>query len=109
MTDFITKTDLSLIFSIISLIFTSFSAILASYAAVKVVAMEKSTHSLQYMPVDPQLDKENQAFMEQMSVDDNWATSDDSIRKQQEIFKKDMEENLEYFYPEEEDKKTFSF
>ena len=53
--------------------------------------MEKSTHQVTYMPIDEQIDKENQDFMKQ------WATDDDSLQTQQKVFKEDLEDLMPEF------------
>ena len=87
--------------SIIGLTFAIFSAILASYAAIKVVAMEKSTHQVQY--IDPEIDRLNKEFM------DEWATSDETIKKQDKLFAEDLEDQMPEFSPSDDDKEVFSF
>ena len=103
MTDIITKTDLSLIFSIISLTISVISAIVGSYAAIQVVALRNSTHSVTYMPIDPEIEKANREYAEQ------WATEDSEIDKQNKMWGKDLEENMPDFAPSEDDKKKFVF
>jgi hypothetical protein len=96
--------------SILSLLFCTISVILATYAAITVKAMEKSTHSVTYMPVDEQIDKENQAFMsDSKEKAPEWATSDDMLNKQQDAFKEDLEEQFPEFALDDEDKKIYSF
>lgn len=46
------KADISLILSIVSVLFTIITAIFSFLAYAKVVGMEKSTHQIQWMPVD---------------------------------------------------------
>ena len=76
--------------------------IVGIYAIVSVKAMEKSTHSVTYMPIDPEIDKANQEFS------NSWATDDSEIEKQNKMWAKDLEENLPDFAPNDEDKKRFS-
>lgn len=92
-----------IILAICGFVFGIIGLCVALIAVVKVIAMEKSTHSIQYMPVDPQIDKENQAFIDQ------WATSDESLEKQNKLFRKDLEEEMPEFALDEEDRKRFSF
>jgi len=98
--------DYQILLTICSLLSIAFSLILiitSIYAAVKVTAMEKSTHQVTYMPIDEQIDKENQDFMKQ------WATDDDSLQTQQKVFKEDLEDLMPEFAPEDDDKKIHSF
>lgn len=46
------KTDIALILSLVSILFTMVTAIFSLLAYAKVVGMEKSTHQIQWMPVD---------------------------------------------------------
>ena len=45
---------INIIIAIICLTFSGLGLILGSIAYIKVVGMEKSTHSVQYMPMDPE-------------------------------------------------------
>lgn len=87
---------LALLFSIVTL----FVSILALS---KVNGLERSTHSVQMIPVDEEIDKYNQ------DVVDSWATSDESLEKQRKLFREDLEEEMAEFAPSEEDKKIYSF
>jgi len=89
--------------SLLSIAFSLISIITSIYAAVKVTAMEKSTHQVTYMPIDEQIDKENQDFMKK------WATDDESLQTQQKVFKEDLEDIMPEFAPEDDDKKIHSF
>jgi len=89
--------------SLLSIAFSLISIITSIYAAVKVTAMEKSTHQVTYMPIDEQIDKENQDFMKK------WATDDESLQTQQKVFKEDLEDLMPEFAPEDDDKKIHSF
>jgi len=93
-----------IITSSISLIFSFLTALFAIKAYIEVKAMEKSTHSLQYVPVDPEIDKANQEFMAQ----DKWASSEKAIHKQNELYKEEIEEKLPEFALSDEDKEVFS-
>jgi len=90
--------------SIIGLTIACVSIILASYAAIKVVAMEKSTHTIQY--VDPTIDKENEEFMKSAT---DWATSDEALEKQEELYREDLEDEMPFFAPTDSDKEKISF
>ena len=86
-----------LTFSIIGIIF-------ALVAYTKVIAMEKSTHQVTYMPIDPKIDEENTAFMEK-----EWATQEEDLTKQKKLYKEDLEDVMPEFAPGDEDKKIYSF
>jgi len=72
-------------------------------ALIQVKALQASTHSVQYMPIDPQIDKENEELMA------GWGTSDEAISEQDKLFKEALEEEMPEFVPNEEDKKKYSF
>lgn len=56
-------------------IISGISLIIGIYCTIKVLAMEKSTHSVQYVPMD-----------------ENWATDDKKIDNINKQFKEDTEE-----------------
>jgi hypothetical protein len=74
---------LALIFSIVAL--------------VKAFAVEKATHSVHMVPMDPEIEAANKKFMEE------WATTDDAIKTQNEAYKEDLlKEMPDLAQPEEE-------
>jgi len=97
------STILLAVCSLLSIILSVICLITSVFALIKVTAMEKSTHQVTYMPIDEQIDKENQDFMKQ------WATDDDSLQTQQKVFKEDLEDLMPEFAPEDDDKKIHSF
>jgi antitoxin component of RelBE/YafQ-DinJ toxin-antitoxin module len=72
-------------------------------ALIQVKALKESTHSVQYMPIDPSIDDENQKTL------NSWATSDGAINEQHQMFKEDLEDDLPEFAPKDEDKKKHSY
>lgn len=64
--------------------------------------MEKSTHTVQMVPVDEEIDKANQEFMKK------WASSEEAIAKQNKLYKEDVEEAMPEFALDDEDKEIFS-
>lgn len=92
-----------LVTSGISLLFSIVTMFVAILALSKVNGIERSTHSVQMVPIDDEIDDYNQKIVSQ------WATSDESIEEQQKLFKKDLEMEMEEFLPSEEDKKIHSF
>lgn len=77
--------------------------IMSIYAIIEVKALQRSTHSVQYMPIDPEIDKENSEYT------NKWATSEASLREQDKLYNEDLEAQMPSFLPDEEDKKTYSF
>jgi len=96
------KMDLFIIISSISLIFSIISLIIGLVALVKTIAAEKSTHSVTYMPMDTEIDKANDEYL-------NWATKESKIAKDQELFQEDLETEMPDFFPDEEDRKVTSY
>lgn len=85
------------------LTFSFLSVCLALLAWTKVQALEKSTHTFQYVPIDEEVAKANDKTVEQ------WATSPESIAQQEKLFKEDRDELMPEFAPDEEDKKLYTF
>lgn len=73
--------NISLILAICACVFAVISIIIGLIALVKVISMEKSTHSVQYVPLE-------------MMPEDKWATTDKEI---EEINKTVKETNEEIF------------
>lgn len=82
---------------------TLLSVLLSALAWTKVQALEKSTHTFQYVPIDEEVAKANDKTVEQ------WATSPESIAQQEKLFKEDRDELMPEFAPDEEDKKLYTF
>jgi biopolymer transport protein ExbB/TolQ len=99
-------TAIAVIFSIISLICSLFAlheaksmVKYAIEAKIETEAMRKSTHTVQYAPIDPEIDKANQ----------QWATREEVLQKQNKMFQEDLEEEMPELAPDEDDKEIFSF
>lgn len=89
--------------AIIGLIFGLIGTIIGGLAFLKVLAMEKSTHTITYTPVDAEIEKANKEYM------GGWATQDTFLKEDREMFNEDLEKVMPDFYPEEDDKKVRSF
>lgn len=87
---------LVLVTSILSILLAIGAIIMSSMALLKALATEKATHSVQFMPIEDNLK-------------DNWSTSEASLKKQADLYKKDVEENLPDFADNEEATKPYSF
>ena len=81
-----------------SLIFGLSGFLMGLIAIIEVKAMQKSTHSVQYMPLN----------MEDVR-DENWGTSEESLEKQRNLFKEDLEDNMPEFALDEDDRQRYSF
>lgn len=80
-------------------------------ALIKVIAMEKSTHTMQYVSTEEELKnytkQENTANWD---LDSNWATSPETLADQQKKYTEDLkDEGLDFFLPTDDDKKKYSF
>jgi len=83
------------------------SVIIAVISLVKVIAMEKSTHTITYQPVDEEIDAHNERFLK--SEEETWATTEASLVKQQSEYKEQLESDLPEFSDSDEDKIIHSF
>lgn len=89
----------AMVIFVISAICGIFGAICAIYAVIEVKALQRSTHQIQYVPIDPKVDAENT----------EWATSDAALNQQNKLFAEDIEDSLEPFSPDDDDKARYSF
>lgn len=95
-------TPFLLTFSIISIILSILAILCAIKAYVTVKAMEKSTHTITYAPVEEVIKGNSQPSFD--------PTSDEEIDKQNKLYQKDLSELMPEFAPDESnDKKIISF
>ena len=95
--------DLSIIVisaSIIGLTIACVSFIVASLALCKIIGLEKSTHQVQFVPIDEEINKANEEFH---------ATTGESLAAEQKLYNDEIAESMPEFALSDEDKKTFSF
>lgn len=98
------KIDVLLIISSLAFTLSFISTILGLVALIKIVAAEKSTHTLTYQPVDEEIERANKEVME------NWSKQSQSwVAEDQKNFKEDLEENFPEFLNEEEEDGAISF
>lgn len=78
-----------------------FTLLLALFTVIELQAMKKSTHQIEYMPLDPKA----------MEIADDWATSEESIQKEMDKYKEDMKKDpaMSFFNNELTDKDIRSF
>ena len=91
------------IFFTFVLTFSTLGVLLAVLSWTKVQALEKSTHTVQMVPIDEEIDKANRDYMEQ------WATSQKSLEEQAKMDIEDRDDLMPEFASSEEDKKTYTF
>jgi len=78
-----------------------FGLFLSIYSIIEVKALKRSTHSVQYVPIDTEIDKANEDFIEK------WATSEEVIEDQEKRYKEELEEEMPTLYSK--DNKRYSF
>lgn len=83
---------------IISTLALAFSAT----ALIMIIARDKSTHTVQMVPVDEEIERANEEFIKQ------WRTSDEAINKQNKMHKEEVEDLMPEFALDDEDKTIFS-
>jgi hypothetical protein len=91
--------NILIVLCLLSLIMSIFGLLLGGYALIKTIAVEKSTHSVHFQPID-------ETLKEQMK---DWGTSEESLNKQAKLYKEEVEEQLPEFADTEEDIKIHSF
>lgn len=91
-----------LVSSILSIILALVGSIFGILAFINVKALQKSTHSVQYMPFDPSVDSENQEFLDK----ENWASSEEAITKENKLYESELEDEMPQFYQDEDATKT---
>lgn len=92
---------LTISLTVISGVLSLVALILGALALTKTIGLEKSTHTVQMMPIDPEIDKINNKYVEE------WATKEESISEQEKLFREDLEEKMPEFL--EEDKEIISW
>lgn len=84
--------------SIISTIALIFSIV----NTVMILAREKATHTVQMVPVDEEIDRANKEYLEK------WATSEKAIKKENKLYKEEIDTDMPEFSISDEDKEVFS-
>lgn len=98
----------SFIFNLICLTFSALTCIFSMVAYAKVVGMQNSTHSVQYMPMDPEVERDNKNFVEKQH-EDGWATTEASFKEEDKKYRKEVDEYMPQFSEQENDSKIHSF
>lgn len=89
----------ALVLAIGACILAGFSLYYSLKAHLVVLAMEKSTHTVTYAPIDKEIDEANKA----------WSTKQDTLDKEQKMYQEDIENEMPEFASDEDDKKIYSF
>ena len=86
--------------SIISLTLSVISCIVGTFALCKIIGLEKSTHQVQFVPIDEEINQANEEFN---------ATSGETFSEEQKLYNEALSEEMPEFALNDDDKKTFSF
>jgi len=97
-----TVISIQLVLSVTALIIATISFLIGTLCYVRVLAMEKSTHTVQMVPMDEEIDAINKKYTEEC------ATSDKAIDTENSLYKDDLEDNLTPFAAAGPDKEIFS-
>lgn len=89
----------AIVISVGCCILTGFSLYYSLKAYSTIMALEKSTHTITYAPVDKEIEEANK----------EWVTKQESLDKQNTLFKEDIEDNMPEFASNEDDNKIYSF
>ena len=87
---------------IASLIIGSLALLLSSVSIILMVAKEKSTHTVQMIPVDAEIDRANEEYLSK------WATSEEAIKEDQKLYNEEIASEMEEFSLTDDDKEVFS-
>jgi uncharacterized protein YqhQ len=107
----LTITHIFAILALTSLLLAVLGIGLAVYSLIEVKSLQRSTHQVQFMPVDEAIDRENQDFINslqtrdmepEVSHRDMWATTDESLKKQNELYRDDLERTMPEFVDDDE-------
>jgi hypothetical protein len=87
---------------IASLIIGTLALLLSLVSVIMIIAKEKSTHTVQMVPVDEEIDRANQEFL------NKWASSEEAIKKEQKLYNEELEAEMPEFALTDDDKEVFS-
>ena len=88
-------------------IISALSLLLSVISIIMVVAKEKSTHTVQMVPVDAEIERANEEFLSK-NRKSSWATSEEAIKKDQKQYNEEIEEVMPEFALSDDDKEVFS-
>lgn len=72
-----------------------------------VIAKEKSTHTVQMVPVDAEIDRANEEFLK-ANRKSSWASSESAIIKENKLYQEEIAAEMPEFALTDEDKEIFS-
>ena len=77
-------------------ILATISLILSIINTVMILAREKATHTVQLMPVDAEIDRANEDFLN-ANRKSGWASSDEAIKKENDSYREEVESSMPEF------------
>ena len=83
-------------------ILSTLALLMSCTAMVMMIARDKATHTVQLVPVDEEINRANEEYM------NKWSTSDDAINDQNKRHQEHTEEEMPEFTLDDEDKEIFS-
>ena len=87
-----------MICSFLGILLSIGAIILGSISYLTVTGLKNSTHNVQYVPIDPEVDKENE----------KWATSQAAINKEENLYRDELEANMPLFSTDKEEREILS-
>lgn len=99
---------ISTILALSGLLIACVALLIGCLAYIKSQAIEATTHSIQYMPLDPAVDLHNESLLK-ATKEESWATSEDTLRKQHKMYAEEVEDSMPDFALSDEDKEIISF
>jgi phage shock protein PspC (stress-responsive transcriptional regulator) len=93
---------LVLLMALIAMFIGATGFFLGVMAYIKITAMEKSTHTVQLMPVDEEIDRANEEYLKK------WGTSQEAIDREQKLYKEELEDEMPEFHIDDKEKEIFS-
>ena len=88
-------------------ILSALALLFSMVAIVMMIAKDKSTHTVQMIPVDEEIDRANEEFL-RANRKDPWASSEEAILKQQKLYNEEVEKEMPEFALDDSDKEIFS-
>jgi len=85
-------------------IISTLALLLSIVSIIMMVAKEKATHTVQMIPIDEEIDRANAEFLKK----DSWATSEEAIKKENKMYKEEVEDEMPQFALDDDDKEIFS-
>lgn len=83
-------------------ILATLSLILSIISVIMILAKEKSTHTVQMVPVDAEIERANEEYLSK------WASSEKAISKENKLYQEEIEAEMPEFSLTDEDKEVFS-